>query len=254
MSASSRVDLSEVYERYGRAMYFAQVLEALLVDGLLLTGQLSKRVGPEDLSSYVDALSSETLGKLLARLAAEARLPKSLSQLLNEARILRNHLAHSYLHQALQNRQKPKLLQHEVRYLLAAEETLRSATTELHGLTETYRQAVDARQALKVQGKGGLAKAKGLLKDHRRRQDPMELAEDYERFEDECEYCGARYIVTIEYSATRADAFLGNAVQFAWIDCPNPDCRNAFELGFRATDRVEVEVEPVDERWVEYDE
>ena len=90
-------DMSEVFAAYGRAAYYAQLLEYDLVSVWMLDS-ITQGVSltREDLRQFQGEWSRRTLGKLLHPLKQSALLPDDLKQFLETVRTTRNTLAHDF--------------------------------------------------------------------------------------------------------------------------------------------------------------
>jgi hypothetical protein len=87
----------EVYARYGLAMYFAQVVEHAIVTLMIALrlperGTLTKR----DIDQFMDEAFTMTFGRLLKELRRMGQPIDFVQQNLDQARNMRNWLAHRY--------------------------------------------------------------------------------------------------------------------------------------------------------------
>ena len=87
----------EVYARYGLAMYFAQVVEHAIVNLMIALrlperGALTKR----DVDQFMDEAFAMTFGRLLKELRRLDQPTHFLQRDLDQAREMRNWLAHRY--------------------------------------------------------------------------------------------------------------------------------------------------------------
>jgi hypothetical protein len=96
--------VKEVYARFGLAMYFAQVLEHGIVNGLVIIDLIPSRRhlvrSPEEWAATVDEFMSRhfesTMGRLIRDLQSITTVPSDLEQLLRHALKKRNWLAHDF--------------------------------------------------------------------------------------------------------------------------------------------------------------
>jgi hypothetical protein len=87
----------EVYARYGLAMYFAQVVEQAIVNLMIALrlperGALTKR----DIDQFMDGAFAMTFGRLLKELRQLGQPTEFVQRDLDQARDMRNWLAHRY--------------------------------------------------------------------------------------------------------------------------------------------------------------
>lgn len=87
----------EVYARYGLAMYFAQVVEHAIVN-LMIALRLPERgtLTNRDIDHFMDAAFAMTFGRLSKELRRLGQPTHFLQQDLDQARDMRNWLAHRY--------------------------------------------------------------------------------------------------------------------------------------------------------------
>jgi len=93
-----------VYAHFGLAVYFAQVLEHALVNGLVFIDLIPKRAGNpvpkqqwyKEFDSFMDRHFETTLGKMIRSLKAVVSVPPDLEVSLSDALKKRNFLAHDY--------------------------------------------------------------------------------------------------------------------------------------------------------------
>jgi hypothetical protein len=87
----------EVYARYGLAMYFAQVVEHAIVN-LMIALRLPERgaLTARDIDQFMDEAFAMTFGRLLKELRQMGQPIDSVERELDQARDLRNWLAHRY--------------------------------------------------------------------------------------------------------------------------------------------------------------
>jgi hypothetical protein len=85
----------EVYARYGLAMYFAQVVEHAIVN-LMIALRLPQReaLTKGDIDQFMDEAFSMTFGRLLKELRRMGQSTQFLQRDLDQARDMRNWLAH----------------------------------------------------------------------------------------------------------------------------------------------------------------
>ncbi len=92
------VEISDVFAAYGRAAYYAQLIEYDLVSIWILDSvSQGVSVTREDLHEFQADWSRKTLGKLLHPLNKSPFLPDDLKQFLEVLRKTRNSLAHDFL-------------------------------------------------------------------------------------------------------------------------------------------------------------
>jgi hypothetical protein len=87
----------EVYARYGLAIYFAQVVEHAVVN-LMIALRLPERGGltQRDIDQFMDEAFAMTFGRLAKELRRMGQPTRLVERDLNQARDLRNWLAHRY--------------------------------------------------------------------------------------------------------------------------------------------------------------
>ncbi len=91
------VEISDVFAAYGRAVYYAQLIEYDLVSIWILDSiTQSVSVTREDLHEFQAKWSRKTLGKLLHPLKESPLLPDDLKRFLEVVRKTRNSLAHDF--------------------------------------------------------------------------------------------------------------------------------------------------------------
>jgi hypothetical protein len=96
--------IRETFARYGRSMFFAQVLEHGIVNTIVIARLTSLEPplarSPNEWEAFVDGLFDvhfeRTMGQLLTTLRASTEVPTDLESLLFEALSARNFLAHSF--------------------------------------------------------------------------------------------------------------------------------------------------------------
>ncbi len=87
----------EVYARYGLAMYFAQVVEHAIVN-LMIALRLPEReaLTQRDIDQFMDEAFAMTFGRLLKELRRTGQPTHFVQRDLDQARDMRNWLAHRY--------------------------------------------------------------------------------------------------------------------------------------------------------------
>jgi hypothetical protein len=91
------IDISAVFAAYGRAAYYAQLLEYDLVSIWMLDSiTQGESVTREDLHQFQGEWSKKTLGKLLHPLKQSSLIPDDLKEFLETIRTTRNTLAHDF--------------------------------------------------------------------------------------------------------------------------------------------------------------
>jgi hypothetical protein len=87
----------EVYARYGLAMYFAQVVEHAIVN-LMIALHLPERgaLTKQDIDQFMDEAFAMTFGRLLKELRQLGQATDFVQRDLDQARDMRNWLAHRY--------------------------------------------------------------------------------------------------------------------------------------------------------------
>jgi hypothetical protein len=96
--------VKEVYARFGLAVYFAQVLEHGLVNAVTILDVIPNRRhlarSPDEWAAEVDAFMDRhfqaTMGRLMRSLRSVTQVDADLDQLLKEALMKRNWLAHDF--------------------------------------------------------------------------------------------------------------------------------------------------------------
>ncbi len=90
-------EMSDVFAAYGRAAYYAQLLEYDLVS-VWMIDSITQGVSftREDLAQFQGQWSKKTLGKLLHSLINSVLIPDDLKQFLETVRTTRNTLAHDF--------------------------------------------------------------------------------------------------------------------------------------------------------------
>ena len=92
---TTTTDISEIFEAYGHAAYYAQLIEYDLVSVWLLDSVTQGvSLTRKDLFQFQKEWSRRTLGKLLHPLKKSSLIPDDLKQFLETVRITRNTLAH----------------------------------------------------------------------------------------------------------------------------------------------------------------
>ncbi|MCK4625363.1 MAG: hypothetical protein KAV00_08640 [Phycisphaerae bacterium] len=92
-----RYEMLDVFAAYGRAAYYAQLLEYDLVSIWMLDSiAQGVSVTRKDLVQFQANWSKNTLGKLLHPLKKSSLLPNDLKQFLEDLRKTRNTLAHDF--------------------------------------------------------------------------------------------------------------------------------------------------------------
>lgn len=93
----TKTDMTDVFAAYGRAAYYAQLLEYDLVSLWMLDSvRQGVSLTREDLHQFQGEWSKKTLGKLLRPLKQSALIPEDLKQFLECIRTTRNILAHDF--------------------------------------------------------------------------------------------------------------------------------------------------------------
>ena len=90
-------ELEDIYVAFGRAAYYAQLLEYALVS-IWMLDSITQRitVTRDDLIAFQGQWSKKTLGKLLHPLQNSPLLPSDLKEFLETVRVTRNHSAHNF--------------------------------------------------------------------------------------------------------------------------------------------------------------
>lgn len=94
---SEHTDLTDVYAAFGRAAYYAQLLEYQLVSIWMLDAiTQGVAVTRDDLIAFQGQWTKKTLGRLLHPLKNSSLIPEDLKEFLETVRLTRNCLAHNF--------------------------------------------------------------------------------------------------------------------------------------------------------------
>ena len=145
-----------VYACYGLAMYHAQCLEVGLRSVLIGYARLSGKVDVASVDTYADSFSKNTLGQLLSRVREVARFNSESEDVLRNALIERNRLAHHYFEERVEELLGPIGHEKMVRELLCAAQLFRYADFVVAPLTSVLLRAAGVSEELLAEKYGNL--------------------------------------------------------------------------------------------------